>query len=543
MFIRPLIQEAKLTRFFTVIILGAIIASFSFAIQVNANPITVLVSPTSGSHGTNIEVQGSDCTPDGEVRIYFGTFIGFFAAATHANTTGQYFLNITVPVFPAGTYSIIARDMTTGDENSAPFTIRPKITLDSDEAACGDEVTVKGYGFRSEMPLTIEFDGIDVTPWLIPRTDGFGSFKAKFNVPVVPKGRYNVNLSDGTHHILASIIVNPKITLNPTSGSPASVVVVNGTGFLPLSHISVTIGAEPINVTMYPTLKTNSDGSFQQIFFVPDLPDGEYIVNATDITGNSAITRFFIPSPILTLKPSEVFGSAIVTAEGKGFPPNQQVLLYLETNIMVELIDLMTGSQRLYADEYGEYRYSFFVPVTKPGFYQVIAYNVASHGYMPGEVLASASLKIIEDALIKGIKDDIATIIVPDLGIIKENLTSIKAELIDLEGNIVTINSTIGLIQTDISNLRLNISKIEGDIVTIQTTLGTLQGRIESIEGDTATIETEIGTITADLSNVKGTQESFNIPLYINLALVLIAVLGTIYLTIIHVQAMRRPVG
>lgn len=537
------LHEVTKTRILTVIILSSVIVSFSPIILVNANPLTITISPTRGSFGTRVKVHGTECTPDGEVRIYFSTLIGFFAATTNANSSGGYSVNITVPSFPAGTYNILAQDVTTGDTNYVPFIIQPKITLAPYEVSCADEVTVKAHGFRSEVPVSLDFDGIDVTPWPQPRTDGFGSFEAKFNVPKVPKGIHKVNASGGIYHTSASIRVIPKITLNPTSGPQATTVFANGTGFSSFSAVSILIkSVNHINVTIYPTFQTGLDGSFNHLFLIPDLPEGEYTLNATDATGNSASAPFLIPSPILTVEPEKVFGSTIVTARGKGFPPSQPVLLYLESNIIVNLLDLMTQSETLYADEYGKYEYSFIMPVTKLGVYRVAAYNIANQGFIAGEELASTSLTVVADTLLTGIKNDIATIIVPDLGMIKENLTSIKAKLVSLEGSTATINSTMGMIRTDISNLGLNITRIDGNVATIQTTLGTIQGRIESIEGDTATIETEIGTVVADVSNFKGEQESFTIPLYVGIALTLVAVLGIIYLTVIHWQAMRKPV-
>ncbi len=504
-----------------------------------ANPIIVEVSPTSGEVGTSLRVSGSGATEDGEVKVYLAWFFaGSFAATTVANPTGVYSTDITVPAFPVGTYSILVLDVTTGDTAVAPFTIQPDINLTSVDGAVNDEVTVKGYGFNGGSSITLMFNGIDVTPWPNPQTDGFGSFEAKFRVPKVPKGEYTINASDGADYALASLTVVPKITLNPTSGPSAATVFVNGTGFA--SNAAVSIEFDNINVTMYAAFPTEIDGSFVQLFFVPDVADGAYTVNATDEHGNSAIAPFLVPSPTLTLEPSTAFGTSIVTAEGAGFPIGQPVLLVLEDNTVVELVDLMTGSEALFADEYGEYEYSFIVPVTTPGAYRVVAYSLAGFGFEIDEELASASLTIVDDAILVEIEDKIATIIIPDLGTIKQNLTAIDAELVSIEGNIATINSTMGVIQADLADIQLNITEINGNMVTVETTLGTIDGKITSIEGETATIETEVGTIKTDISSVKRTQEAFNIPLYTGLGLALIAAVGAIFLTIIHVQAMRK---
>jgi len=157
---------------------------------------------------------------------------------------------------------------------------------------------------------------------------------------------------------------------------------------------------------------------------------------------------------------------------------------------------------------------------------------VEAKGVSSKSFLLSPTLTV-EDALIIDIKDEIATIIIPNLDLIKANLTAINAELVGLNGTIVTINSTLGLLQTDIDTINLKVTAIVDDIATIQTTLNTIEGKITSIEGGTATIETDIGSVKADVSTIKGTQETFVIPQYATVALALIAAIGAVLIIIL----------
>ncbi len=209
----------------------------------------------------------------------------------------------------------------------------------------------------------------------------------------------------------------------------------------------------------------------------------------------------------------------------------------------------MTQSETLLADEYGSYEYSFLAPMTTPGTYTVAA-HVIIEGPGPGfvgEELASASLTIIENALLIEISDQIASIVIPELGIIKTNLAALDAKLVNIEGTIATMNSTIGLLQTDIENIQLEVIAINESIATIQTNLGTLEGTITSIEDDTATIETDVGTIQADISNVqadmsniKNEQSSQNLLLYGTLALAAVSAIAAIILLVMHANVMRK---
>jgi len=434
----------KHARILTVIFVGMMLTTALSIVSVKASPITVAISPTSGPVGTPVTVSGN-ATASGEVRVYF---VNLFAATTTANSTGGYSVNITVPTLPAGAWSISVLDVTTGDTATDMFTVQPKIILTPEEGSCNDEVTVKGYGFYSGRLITLMFDGIPLTPISRPVTDDFGSFEAKFTVPSMPNGTYNVQASDGTNSASASFNMIPKITLSPTSGPSVTIVSVNGTGFG--SSVGYSIEFDTINVTAYGTTSTNPDGSFMQMFLVPDVPDGTYTVSATDDDGNSATAPFFVPSPVMTLEPSTTFSSSMVTAMGSGFPPNEPVLLYFEDTLVISLIDLMTESQALFVDEYGSYEYFFIVPVAKPGVYTVTAYRVSGDGGLViGEELASASLTVVENPALEDIEGELTTI--------TGNLTDINARVVSIDGNVATIETDIGTIQADVSDIQAEV--------------------------------------------------------------------------------------
>jgi len=451
---KSFMQKPTYKRMLIAILVGMMLTATSAIASVKASPaITVTVSPTSGPVGSTMTVSGINASSNGEVRIFLVGFI--FLATTMANETGGYSINITVPAIPADVYDVMVLDVETGETASDTFTVQPKIVLDHEEGSYMDNVTVKGYGFDVSVLITLTFDGIDVTPTPQPETDMLGSFEAKFSVPSTPNGTYTVTADDGTNNASALFTVIPKITLSPkTSGPPGTLVIVTGTGFSP--SVNVTIEFDTINVTNYWGVTTWADGSFglmwmPALFFVPEVSDGAYIVKATDEDGNSATAPFLVPSPVMTLEPSTTFGSSTVTARGSGFPPNQPVLLYLEDNLLVNLMEFEFGSQRLFADEYGSYEYSFVVPVTKPGVYTVMAYSVSGDGGLTlGEELASASLTIVED---------------PTLEDIEGNLTDINARLVSIDGSIATIETDIGTIEVDISDIQEDVSDVQAKTV------------------------------------------------------------------------------
>ena len=85
-------------------------------------------------------------------------------------------------------------------------------------------------------------------------------------------------------------VLNPKFTLDPTSGAVGATVTITGTGFSP---------AEPttfiVNNQMFSTsITSDADGNVQGSCVVPDLPAGTYQVVAHDTSGMTYATAFVV---------------------------------------------------------------------------------------------------------------------------------------------------------------------------------------------------------------------------------------------------------
>jgi len=243
-----------------------------------------------------------------------------------------------VPHNRAGGSSIQVYDVATGDINSAIFTVLPEIVLIPNEGSAwgypwgGDEIIVRGTGFGiytfpfprepwwEPSNVTIEFNGVVWTN--ITSTNWDGSFEARFYVPSMPSGPYNVTATDDLgNSASAPFTVIPKIMSYPKSGSTATHVHVEGSGFA--ASQSVTVAFDTINVTILNGVMTDPQGRFANWFKVPDVPDGVYTINATDALGNSASAPFVVPGPVIFLTPNTTVGSSIVTVTGFGFQLGQ----------------------------------------------------------------------------------------------------------------------------------------------------------------------------------------------------------------------------
>jgi prefoldin subunit 5 len=113
------------------------------------------------------------------------------------------------------------------------------------------------------------------------------------------------------------------------------------------------------------------------------------------------------------------------------------------------------------------------------------------------------------NAWIIDIQGNIATI-ETDIGTIKVSLEDINAKLIDINGSIAIIQTDVGIIKADIDSIELRLTSIEGNIAIISSTIGDINGTIVSIQEDIATINTNIGLIQIDISAINATLQSIN---------------------------------
>lgn len=532
----------------------------------------------------------------------------------------------------------------------ALFTVEQRIILSSTKGSPLDTVTVRGDGFEALSNVTIYFDGIDVTPPNQPQTDYFGSFETTFTVPLRPNGTYIVMTQSQGFWIItaeAEFTIVPKITFWPQSSGARTYRWINCYGYAP--SVSLTAYFGTINITLLGSWQTGLDGTFGFTFYIPQVDDGIYLVNVTDAVGNSAVAPFIVGSPILSLTPNKISASSLVKAIGTGFLGGIPIVLYLENMTMTSLIDIIWTSDNLMTNADGSFEYSFIVPITEPGTYNITAYSIGGSSPPERKRIASTLLTIVDDSplcieidvgkihfageiaefyatishngqlvnatidkamlyysegfvsyeltenveqlgtgvyripytippaasvgtytlmieasystmivesrgvssasflasptltsqnvQIATIENNIATIIIPDLGAIRANLTTLDAKLNSLNNTMATIQTSIGTIVTNITNIQLHVTSINGSAATIQTILGVLQGNITSIDGKIATIQTIIGTVQADIGDLA----SESIPLdyeisLITLILTFIAATGAMLTTVLFLR-------
>ena len=102
-----------------VLVVSALVLGLIIIPGANA-ALSVTLKPTSGPPGTVVQITCSGYTPNGQVQASInGTVLG----TKTANSNGDLSFSVTVPNYPAGTYTMISEDLTTGAQTTVQFTI------------------------------------------------------------------------------------------------------------------------------------------------------------------------------------------------------------------------------------------------------------------------------------------------------------------------------------------------------------------------------------------------------------------------------------
>jgi hypothetical protein len=161
------------------------------------------------------------------------------------------------------------------------------------------------------------------------------------------------------------------------------------------------------------------------------------------------------------------------------------ILYYSEGQVSV---DLTTNVQHVAT---GLYRIHYTVPTGAPTGTYVLTVNaqmwykrICARGTGSKAFLISPTLTSMK-ALITDIDNNIATVVIPDLGTIKTNLTEIHATVTAIEGNTAIIQTDIGTMTTELSTINARTTRIEDDTTTIETDIGTVEDHISDLNETT----------------------------------------------------------
>lgn len=257
------------------------------------------VDPEEGPVGTNVTVEGHGFFEDEqeiEVRYYFDGNYTVIAENIEADENGNWEKVFQIPASDQGSHKIDAQgeDSSFAEVQDVTFEVMPSVSLDKYSGSVGESITMTGNGFAAnERDITILFDGEAVETEI--RADSSGYWQEGFEVPELARGTYGVTaegeFTDKEDVSALSFEIGPGLVLSPNQGHVGMNLTVSGGGFSTNKDVEVMYGGGQAA-----TGRTNSKGSFNVTFAVPESPHGARQVTAEDTAGNDATAIFTMES-------------------------------------------------------------------------------------------------------------------------------------------------------------------------------------------------------------------------------------------------------
>ena len=365
----------KHNKLFRILAMAVIMALLMVAIPITPAlaAASMTVSPDDGPPGEAVTVTGSGFTTDGSGYVWFdidGDSIRdsgepYVSVTTTSGGDLPAGVTLTVPTVPRGTYSVYA-DVPSGSPIEAydTFTITPEIELDDSSGNVGDTITVDGYGFRDSATVTIYYDGVSVGTDYTNSDGTFDNFT--FTVPDSTKGTHTVRARDSTGYSpTVNFTVSPEITISSSSGAVGDAITVSGTGFAASSDITIYFDGDEVDITGGDD-DTDSDGSFECTFDIPETSRGSHTIKAKDEDNNYDTATFTVAQKI-TIDPTSGSSGITVTVTGTGFGASKTITIkYDDTTVATSPTTVTTNLT-------GYFSATFTVPAVLAGTYEVEA--------------------------------------------------------------------------------------------------------------------------------------------------------------------------
>ncbi|MBU0700327.1 hypothetical protein KKE26_03395 [bacterium] len=298
------------------------------AASFNISSCLVMISPTTGTVGTMVRTMGNGFAASEMVRLSFGNVATINTVITDA--TGRIDTSFSVNTQSAGTKTIMATGMTSGNMVSSRFYIMPKIDmLAPTQGTVGTRVTISGNGFANGGLMQIAFGTTSSICSVTSNVDG--AFSAAFIANTQPYGTTAVRVIDPVSCLTApaAFMILPHIILiTPTNGQIGTFVTVAGNGFGATEAVGIDFGT----TRTIAASNTTADGRFQAVFTVDNQRVGTTTLRVRGLTTNIMDSDLFMILHSVTLK---------IT------PSTQNIVKGQEFTAQVEVIDV---SQLVTAD-------------------------------------------------------------------------------------------------------------------------------------------------------------------------------------------------
>jgi len=369
----------RLISLLLIVLIVCLVAIALLAVPALAQGADIILSPSSGVPGEEVEVRGYNFTADEWVDIYYylnGNREWIDDVKTDED--GDFRLTFIVPESSSGDHTVYAEDEDEIDAQ-ADFTVEPGLIVDPEEGPVGTNVTVEGWGFaedEEEIELKYYTNGDYIVVEDNITADEDGSWEASFQIPPSTRGSHKIDAegdeSDDYEVEDVAFKVTPAIDIlngpsgsivDEPSGSPGESITMTGSGFFADDRYIKILFAGEETETEPEIIRADENGSWNAMFEVPEMSTGEYSVTAEGEFTKDVTALTFQIEPGILLSPDEGHVGTDLTVTGSGFATDEDVA------IMYDDIQVATDK----TNEEGSFDVSFTVPESKYGTHNVTA--------------------------------------------------------------------------------------------------------------------------------------------------------------------------
>ena len=310
-----------------------------------------------GTVGTQVSIPNPAAYGTGIYQLYWGETDQLIAQGEITKDSGT--ISFTVPESAKGKQRVTLK--VANDYFTTEFTVMSSISLSSDKATVGSNLTVTGWGFNgNESVIQIIYDGSPLETAITANSKG--SWQITFKVPPSSRGQHvfdaeGITPADDVEDLLFTVV--PKIEASPTSGWVGTVMGIAGSGF---ASGETNIKVIYDGVTVKTGIFADGKGSWQSSFSIPTSTKGSHMINAFGaVTPDGDIIKAnFNVSPFIKLEPTsgylggDIYVGDSLWVSGVGFEAN-------EANIKVTF-DGNLAASNIVADAKGSWSDKLDVP-------------------------------------------------------------------------------------------------------------------------------------------------------------------------------------
>ncbi len=512
---------------------------------------SVTISPTSGSTGTSVAVEGAAWIPSGQggivnVTVWSGTSIRYTKQLS-PDANGQFKMTFTAPdegklaippnagpavVYPLkveawnGTTAASSSDydysvnfQETGRAFKYIETKNPDGSALANtgigsfgsgtqtlNAKVGGEVFVNGTNFNVAGSIKVYWDYDKSTSFQVTPKDVFlnttsGYFYAKFLVPETVKGAHLVAITDGSWSWNFTLNVQTSLVIEPGSAAPGATMTLKGYAFDYPAKVNVTFYGTKVDgnnetVLLAKNIATDSYGRFVVTAGLPEAAyGGNHTIRAYNDTAGTFVTTTMNIVPKIEVAKTKLAQGDKVTVNVWGWPvgtesisaPNLPNVTQGETSKPITVA--WDNSITAVTDMTVSNN-------TGTASFDIVAVGTPGLHYVTvydntGALRAGPIAINVTGSTTEGSK-------------IKSDLSALSKKVDELSLSVSTLSDSVSALKSDVAALKGDVAGVSSSLVTVKGTIAALRSAVDTLGSTVGTLKATVGSLGGTVSGLGG---------------------------------------